>query len=101
MAAELRAGGPATDRCRAVDDQHVALRTEAHGVLEGVAQARTDAEVSDRIAAINENIRDGIRGPEFNLIPFNLVGSSSSGNAREADPLTTTEPTSTDSARRS
>jgi hypothetical protein len=54
----------------------LALRKEAHEVLEGVAQARTEAEVRERIAAINEKIRDairmGIRGPEFNLIPFNL-----------------------------
>jgi hypothetical protein len=54
----------------------LALRKEAHEVLEGVAQARTEAEVRERIAAINEKIRDairmGIRGPEFNLTPFNV-----------------------------
>jgi len=54
----------------------LALRKEAHEVLEGVSQARTEAEVRDRIDAINEKIRDairlGIRGPEFNLAPFNV-----------------------------
>jgi Domain of unknown function (DUF1992) len=54
----------------------LALRKEAHEVLEGVAQARTEAEVRERIAAINEKIRDairmGIRGPEFNLTPFKV-----------------------------
>lgn len=54
----------------------LALRKEAHEVLEGVAQASTETEVRNRIAAINEKIRDairmGIRGPEFNLTPFNV-----------------------------
>ena len=54
----------------------LALRKEAHDVLEGVGQARTEAEVRERITAINEKIRDairmGIRGPEFNLTPFNI-----------------------------
>src|SRR5690348_1688515 len=54
----------------------LALRKEAHEVLEGVGQARTEAEVRDRIEAINEKIRDairlGIRGPDFNLTPFDV-----------------------------
>jgi hypothetical protein len=54
----------------------LALRKEAHDVLEGVARAETEAEVRERIAAINEKIRDairmGIRGPELNLAPFNV-----------------------------
>jgi hypothetical protein len=54
----------------------LALRKEAREVLEGVSQARTEAEVRDRIDAINEKIRDairlGIRGPGFNLPPFNV-----------------------------
>ena len=54
----------------------LALRKEAHEVLAGVSQARTEAEVRDRIEAINEKIRDairlGIRGPDFNLTPFNV-----------------------------
>lgn len=54
----------------------LALRKEAHDVLAGVSQARTEAEVRDRIGAINDKIRDtirlGIRGPEFNLTPFNV-----------------------------
>jgi hypothetical protein len=49
---------------------------EAHDVLAGVSLARTEAEVRDRIEAINEKIRDairlGIRGPDFNLTPFNV-----------------------------
>jgi hypothetical protein len=54
----------------------LALRKEAHEVLEGVSQARTEAEVRERIEAINEKIRDairmGIRGPDFTLTPFNV-----------------------------
>jgi len=54
----------------------LALRKEASEVLEGVSQARTEAEVRDRVDAINEKIRDairlGIRGPGFNLTPFNV-----------------------------
>jgi hypothetical protein len=54
----------------------LALRKEAQEVLRGVSQARTETEVRDRIDAINEKIRDairmGIRGPEFNLVPFNV-----------------------------
>ena len=54
----------------------LALRKEAHEVLDGVAQARTEAEVRERIEAINEKIREairmGIRGPDMNLMPFNV-----------------------------
>src|SRR5215475_7091760 len=54
----------------------LALRKEAHEVLEGVNQARTEAEVRERIEAINEKIRDairlGIRGPALHLTPFKV-----------------------------
>jgi hypothetical protein len=54
----------------------LALRKEAHAVLEGVSEARTESEVRDRIDAINEKIRDairlGIRGPALHLTPFNV-----------------------------
>jgi Domain of unknown function (DUF1992) len=54
----------------------LALRKEAHDALEGAARAATEAEVRERIAAINEKIRDairiGIRGPEINLAPFDV-----------------------------
>jgi hypothetical protein len=54
----------------------LALRKEAHEAIEGAARADTEAEVRERIAAINEKIRDairvGIRGPEFNLAPIDV-----------------------------
>jgi hypothetical protein len=54
----------------------LALRKEAHDAVEGAAQASTEAEVRERIAAINEKIRDairaGIRGPELNLAPLDV-----------------------------
>jgi DnaJ homologue, subfamily C, member 28, conserved domain len=54
----------------------LALRREVHDVVQGAARARTEAEVRDRIAAINEKIREairaGIRGPEVNLAPVNV-----------------------------
>lgn len=54
----------------------LALRKEAHEALAGATRASTEAEVRDRIAAINERIRDalrlGIRGPAFNLAPFDV-----------------------------
>jgi Domain of unknown function (DUF1992) len=54
----------------------LALRKEAHDALEGAARAQSEAEVRERIAAINDKIRDairlGIRGPELNLVPFNV-----------------------------
>jgi Domain of unknown function (DUF1992) len=54
----------------------LALRKEAHDALKGAARADTEAEVRERIAAINERIRDairiGIRGPELNLAPFDV-----------------------------
>ena len=44
--------------------------------LEGAARAKTEAEVRERIAAINETIREairqGIRGPDVPLAPFNV-----------------------------
>ncbi len=49
----------------------LALRKEVHDVVEGATQARTEAEVRERIGAINEKIREairaGIRGPEVKL----------------------------------
>jgi hypothetical protein len=54
----------------------LALRKEAHEAVEGAARARTEAEVRERIAAINDRIREairmGIRGPELNLAPFDV-----------------------------
>jgi hypothetical protein len=54
----------------------LALRKEAQDVLAGVGEARTEAEVRERIDAINEKIRDairmGIRGPALNLTPFKV-----------------------------
>jgi hypothetical protein len=54
----------------------LALRKEAHEALAGAARAKTEAEVRERIAAINETIRDairrGIRGPEVPLAPFDV-----------------------------
>lgn len=53
-----------------------ALRKEAHDVVSGVARAGTEAEVRERIEAINEKIREairmGIRGPELNLAPLDV-----------------------------
>jgi hypothetical protein len=54
----------------------LALRKEAHEAVAGAAQAKTEAEVRERIGAINEKIRDairqGIRGPELNLAPLDV-----------------------------
>jgi len=54
----------------------LALRKEAHEALDGAACAKTEVEVRERIAAINDKIRDairmGIRGPELNLVPFDV-----------------------------
>jgi Domain of unknown function (DUF1992) len=54
----------------------LALRKEVHDALEGVARAHSEAEVRERIAAVNEKIRDairmGIRGPELSLAPFDV-----------------------------
>jgi DnaJ-like protein len=54
----------------------LALRKEAHDVLARIGEARTETEVRERIDDINEKIRDairmGIRGPAFNLTPFNV-----------------------------
>jgi hypothetical protein len=54
----------------------LALRKEAHDVVDGIDRARTEVEVRERIGAINEKIRDairtGIRGPEVNLVPLDV-----------------------------
>jgi hypothetical protein len=54
----------------------LALRKEAHEALEGATRAGTEAELRERIGAINDKIRDairlGIRGPELNLVPFDV-----------------------------
>jgi hypothetical protein len=54
----------------------LALRKEAHEALEGAARAKTETEVRERITAINETIRDairrGIRGPQVDLVPFDV-----------------------------
>jgi Domain of unknown function (DUF1992) len=54
----------------------LALRKEAHEALEGATRADTEAEVRERVAGINERIRDairaGIRGPELHLAPFDV-----------------------------
>src|SRR5262249_43760052 len=54
----------------------LALRKEAQEVLRGLAEARSEAEVRERVDAINEKIREairmGIRGPAMNLTPFNV-----------------------------
>jgi hypothetical protein len=54
----------------------LALRKEAHDVVAEAARAGTEAEVRDRIAAINEKIRDairmGIRGPTVHLAPLDV-----------------------------
>ena len=54
----------------------LALRKDAHEALEGAARASTEAEVRERITAINDKIRDairmGIRGPELHLVPFDV-----------------------------
>lgn len=54
----------------------LALRKEVHDAVQGVGRARSEAEVRERIEAINDKIREalrsGIRGPELNLAPFNV-----------------------------
>jgi hypothetical protein len=54
----------------------LALRKEAQDAVHGVSRARSEAEVRERVQAINEKIRDairmGIRGPELNLMPFDV-----------------------------
>jgi hypothetical protein len=54
----------------------LALRKEAHEAVQGATQARTEAELRDRLGAINERIRDairmGIRGPDMNLVPIDV-----------------------------
>ena len=54
----------------------LALRKEARDAVEGAAHAATETEVRERIAAINEKIREavrlGIRGPALNLAPIDV-----------------------------
>ena len=54
----------------------LALRKEARDAVEGATHAATEAEVRERISAINEKIRDairmGIRGPTLNLAPIDV-----------------------------
>jgi hypothetical protein len=54
----------------------LALRKEVHDAVEGASRAQTEEEVRERVAAINDKIRDairmGIRGPELNLVPFDV-----------------------------
>jgi Domain of unknown function (DUF1992) len=54
----------------------LALRKEAHEAVQGATRAESEAEVRERIEAINEKIRDairmGIRGPELPLIPVDV-----------------------------
>jgi hypothetical protein len=54
----------------------LALRKEAHDTVAGVNRARSEAEVRERIEAINDKIREairqGIRGPDLNLAPFDV-----------------------------
>jgi hypothetical protein len=54
----------------------LALRKEAHDAVEGATRAATEAEVRERIEAINEKIRDairmGIRGPDVGLLPLDV-----------------------------
>jgi Domain of unknown function (DUF1992) len=54
----------------------LALRKEVHDTLEGAARAQTEEEVRERVAAINDKIRDairmGIRGPEVGLVPVDV-----------------------------
>jgi hypothetical protein len=42
----------------------------------GVNRARSEAEVRERVEGINDKIREairrGIRGPELNLVPFDV-----------------------------
>lgn len=52
----------------------LALRKEARDAVEGATRADTEAEVRERVAAVNEKIRDairmGIRGPVISLAPI-------------------------------
>jgi DnaJ-like protein len=52
----------------------VALRKEAYDALEAAARAKSEAEVRELIAKVNEKIREanrkGIRGPSLMLMPF-------------------------------
>jgi len=54
----------------------VALRKEAHDALEAASRAKSEAEVRQLIADINQKIRDanrtGIRGPALMLMPFDV-----------------------------
>jgi hypothetical protein len=54
----------------------VALRKEAHDALQAAQEARTEAEVREIVADINEKIREanrkGIRGPALMLVPYDV-----------------------------
>jgi hypothetical protein len=54
----------------------VALRKEAHDALEAAACAKSEAEVRQLIADVNQKIREanrrGIRGPSLMLMPFDV-----------------------------
>ena len=54
----------------------IALRKEAEAALEAAAQAATESEVRQIVAAINRKIADGNRkaasGPPLNLTPFDV-----------------------------
>ena len=54
----------------------VALRKEAHDTLEAVSRARSEAEVRELIADLNDKIREanrtGIRGPSLMLMPLDI-----------------------------
>jgi hypothetical protein len=56
----------------------VALRKEAHDALQAALNARSESEVRELIADINERIRDAnrrvISGPSLMLVPFDVEG---------------------------
>ena len=54
----------------------LALRKEAHDAAQQAVRSGSEAELRERIEAINDRIRAairmGIRGPEVNLAPFDV-----------------------------
>jgi DnaJ homologue, subfamily C, member 28, conserved domain len=54
----------------------VALRKEAHDALVAASQAKSEAELRQIVADINEKIRkanrEGISGPLLNLVPYDV-----------------------------